>query len=577
MKFFNKKPRRYSDHIAPDEIFLDSSNIPEYDTHQMEGRMEKPISRSTFYILGIFFVLLGLGYYGRIIYLQVAQGAEYREQSENNRLHHKIFFADRGIIYDRNKELLAWNVPGETEKDFSKRVYIETPGFSNLLGYTKPPQKDSSGFYFQETHIGQDGIEKVYDSTLSGENGLQLVEFNAHNELTSESVVRRPEHGDSMISSIDARVQSALFDALQYVVDNGDFEGGAGAMMDVRTGEVIAIASYPDYDSNVMTSGSSTEQIRSFLNDPKQPFLNRVIHGLYAPGSTVKPYVGLGALNEGVVTKNTKIVSTGSITIPNPYFPDKPSVFNDNKAHGAVNIVDALAYSSNVYFYTVGGGYRDQKGIGINNINKYMRMFGFGEDIPGEFFSGTPGVVPNPEWKEKTFDGDPWRIGDTYYTSIGQYGVQTTPLQVVRAVSAIANGGKLIEPTLFANPGKPKIERELEFNKSDLDTIREGMRGTVVYGSSKALNFPYIEIAGKTGTAELGISKTRINSWVSGFFPYRDPKYAFVILLEEGPSDYQIGANTAGLRFFGRVHDDAPEYFGLPPNVTLDSLDSVVQ
>lgn len=563
MKFFNRKPKRYNDHIAPDEIFLDSSNLPEYDINQMEGRIEKSISRRTFIFLGFVFIVLGIGYYSRIIYLQVVVGAEYREQSENNRLHHKIFFADRGIIYDRNKELLAWNVPGESENEHSKRVYTEVKGFSNVIGYTKPPQKDSSGFYFQETHIGQDGLEEVYDKTLSGENGLQLVEFNALNELTSESVVRRPEHGESMITSLDLNVQSAMFDALQYVVDNGDFAGGAGAMMDVETGEIIALASYPDYDSNIMTTGSSTKEIQDFFNDPDKPFLNRVIDGLYAPGSTIKPYVGLGALTEGVVTKDTKIISTGSITIPNPYFPDKPSVFNDNKAHGPVNIVEALAYSSNVYFYTVGGGYRDQKGIGIAGINKYMRMFGFGESVPGEFLSGTEGTVPSPEWKEKVFTGDPWRIGDTYYTAIGQYGVQTTPLQVLRAVSALANGGKLLNPTIFANPGKGVVERELSFDKDHLRVIHEGMRGTVVYGTSKALNFPYIEMAAKTGTAELGVYKTRINSWVSGFFPYKDPKYSFVILLENGPSDYQIGANTAGLRFFGKVLETAPEYFGI--------------
>lgn len=555
-----KLQKRNISDIAPDEIFLDSSNIPEYDQDQFEGRIERPISQKNFWILGIFFLLIGVTFWGRISYLQVVRGEEYREQSENNRLHHNIFFADRGIIYDRTGELLAWNLPGEDEKDFSKRVYIAEDGFSNIIGYTKPPQKDSSGFYFQERYIGQDGIEAVYDTVLAGQNGLQLVEYTARNEVTSESVVRHPKHGESIYTSIDVRVQKAMFNALKDVTDNGDFEGGAGIMMDVDTGEIIAIATYPEYDSTIMTNGTNTEMIQRFFNDSQTPFLHRAIDGLYAPGSTIKPYVGIAALTEGVVTPATTIYSSGSITVPNPYFPDKPSIFNDNKAHGSVNMSQALAVSSNVYFYTIGGGFGGQKGIGIEKIEEYTKRFGFGKPVPGTLFSRESGVVPNPEWKEKVFNGDPWRIGDTYYTAIGQYGFQVTPLQVVRAVAALANGGKILAPTIFANPEKVTVSEKISYKDEHINAITRGMRGTIEYGTSKALNLPYVEIAAKTGTAEVGISKSRINSWISGFFPYSDPKYAFVILLEKGPSDFQIGANTAGLKFFGAVNETAPEY-----------------
>lgn len=558
---FKKKTKQESFHIALDEVFLDSSNLPDYDTDQFEGRIEKPISQKTFFIVGLFFLIIGFGYFARISYLQVALGAEYRDQSENNRLHQRLFFSDRGIIYDRDKELIAWNLPAENDEEFSKRKYIDADGFSNIVGYVKSPKKDSSGFYFQEKYIGQDGIEAVYDEMLSGENGIQLVEFNALNEMTSESVVIEPKHGDSLTTSLDVAAQTSMYDALKYVVDNGDFTGGAGILMDINTGELHAITTYPEYDSEVMTIGTSTKLIQDFITDPDKPFLNRAISGLYAPGSTIKPYVGIGALKEGVVTPSTKIVSTGSITVPNPYFPDKPSVFNDNKAHGAVNISEALAVSSNVYFYTVGGGFGSIKGLGIDKIEEYVRMFGFGEEVSGELFSGESGVVPDPAWKEKVFNGDPWRLGDTYYTSIGQYGFQTTPLQVVIAMAALANGGNILQPTIFANPEKPEIIRKISYRDDNIKAIREGLRGTVVYGTSKALNLPYVEVAGKTGTAEVGIVKSRINSWFSGYFPYKDPKYAFVILLERGPSDFQIGANTAALHFFNNLNDRDPGYF----------------
>lgn len=560
MNIFGRRRKKYPADIAPDEIFLDSSNLPEYDTDQFEGRMEKPISRQAIFVLSTVFLLVGLGYFFRIVQLQVVSGEEYRVQSEENRLQHKIFFADRGIIYDRNGEFLAWNEPGEFGEEFNRRQYIERGGFSNILGYVKPPQKDRSGFYFQEAYIGQDGLEKYFDERLSGENGLQLIETNALNELSSESVVRHPKHGKSVYTSIDSRIQGALFDAVENVSVNGDFSGGGGIIMDVETGEVIAAVTYPEYDSNLMTKGEDKELIQELFESEDNPFLHRAIDGLYTPGSTVKPYMAYGALKEGVVTPETEILSTGSITIPNPYFPDQPSIFRDNKAHGLVNLEEALAYSSNVYFYTIGGGFEGQKGIGIRKIDEYMRLFGFGSPVPGDFFDSVEGVVPNPEWKEEVFDNDPWRIGDTYYTSIGQYGFQTTALQVARAISALANGGKLLVPQLTLED-EVEVEREIPFDGRDIEAIHRGLRGTVEYGTSKALNFPFVEIAAKTGTAETGISKTRINSWISGFFPYDDPKYAFALVLEKGPSDFQIGVNTAMLQFFNTVNEEAPEYF----------------
>ena len=150
-------------------------------------------------------------------------------------------------------------------------------------------------------------------------------------------------------------------------------------MMDIHTGEIWSMASYPEYSSQVLSDGAPREKISFYTNNKDKPFLNRVVSGLYPPGSTVKPYLALAALNERVIEPETQILSTGSISIPNPYFPDKESVFVDWKAHGLVDMREAIAVSSNVYFYEIGGGYEEQKGLGIKNIEKYMRIFGFGE------------------------------------------------------------------------------------------------------------------------------------------------------------------------------------------------------
>ena len=157
----------------------------------------------------------------------------------------------------------------------------------------------------------------------------------------------------------------------------------------------------------------------------------------------------MGALTEGVIDPYKKILSTGSISIPNPYFPDQKTVFKDWKAHGWTDMREAIAVSSDVYFYEIGGGFESQKGLGIVNIEKYAQLFGIGQktgiDLPDE----KGGIIPGPEWKIKNFKGEPWRIGDTYNTVIGQYGFQVTPLEMVRAISAIANYGTLVTPALY--------------------------------------------------------------------------------------------------------------------------------
>ncbi|MDO8510131.1 MAG: penicillin-binding transpeptidase domain-containing protein, partial [bacterium] len=245
----------------------------------------------------------------------------------------------------------------------------------------------------------------------------------------------------------------------------------------------------------------------------------------------------------------------------NPYFPDQKSVFRDWKAHGYVDMRRALAVSSDVYFYAVGGGYAGQKGLGIEKIEEYVRMFGFGRKTGLEFAQEKDGTIPTPEWKAKQFDGDPWRIGDTYNTAIGQYGFQITPLQAVTATAAIANNGKIVRPTLLRDGNKDRDYMfELPFSTENFKIVQEGMRAGVVEGTAKALDVAGLKVAGKTGTAELGAEKRYVNSWVIGYFPYESPKYAFAVVMERGPVKNLVGSSAVVSQLLNWITIYAPEY-----------------
>ena len=556
--------KHWNKEIAPDEIFLDSKNLPQFNTQQFEGRIEKPIGKHITALLGIFFLLVGTLFIGRVWFLQVAQGDVYAKRSENNRLEHIPIFAKRGIVYDRNKKELVWN-SFEEGGDIPKRSYIAKDGFGHLLGYVSYPSKDSNGFFYQEDFIGKNGIEKSYNDLLTGENGIKLIEVDALGKIQSESSIQPPSDGKDLELAIDSRVQEKLYELIKQAAADRGFIGGAGIVMDVHTGAVLAVTSFPEYSSQILANGDDSKTINSYIHDTSKPFLDRAIGGLYTPGSIVKPYIAIGALNEKIIDPEKKILSTGSISIQNPYYPDIKSVFMDWRPQGWVNMREALGVSSDVYFYEIGGGYEDQKGLGIYNIDKYIQMFGIskktGIDLPGE----EGGTIPTPEWKAKNFNGEVWRIGDTYHTAIGQYGFQVTPVQMVHAVAAIARGGVLVTPHVLSKmngdvtPILPQ-EQTIDVNQEYFTVVREGMRKVVLGGTGSALNTPSVSVAGKTGTAELGISKKFVNSWVTGFFPYESPRFAFAIVMEHGPRENLVGAPYVARTLLDWMAQETPEY-----------------
>ncbi|MES3031927.1 MAG: penicillin-binding transpeptidase domain-containing protein [Patescibacteria group bacterium] len=551
--------------VEPDEIFLDSKNLQNFDRQQFEGRIEKTISKKTITFLGSAFLLIVLIFGVRLINLQAQNGEAYRKRSENNTLQRVNIFTERGIIYDRNKKELAWNkkAVGATEDPslLYTRAYM-TPGFSHVLGYVSYPAKDSRGNYWQTDFIGKDGLEKQYQDKIKGENGSKIIETNAQGAIHSENIINSPEKGEDLLTSIDSRVQAELFALIKNLSESNNFSGGAGIIMDAHNGEIIASTSYPEYDSEILSLGKDTAKIKGYLTDKTKPFMDKTVSGLYTPGSIVKPFFALGALAEGVIDQYKEILSTGSISIPNPYFPDQKTVFKDWRVNGWTNMAEALAVSSDVYFYAIGGGFEGQKGLGIANIEKYAKLFGFGEktgvDLPDE----NSGTIPSPEWKLANFNGDPWRIGNTYHTAIGQYGFQVTPIEMARAVGAIANYGKLLTPHFIL--GDTKKEKEylvIDLPKEYFDVVHEGMRQAVTSGTATSLNVPYVEVAVKTGTAQLGVAKNKVNSWVMGFLPYENPKYAFTIMMEAGPTTNSVNASTVMRGLLDWMSINTPEYF----------------
>lgn len=557
-KLKKKFRKKYDYNIDPDEIFIDSSNLPGFDNSQFEGRMEKPISDQTFLFLGVIFILVFLVFSGRVWSIQIAEGEKFAKWGESNKLRNTLLFPDRGLIYDRNGVALAWNE--HRDDRFSTRKYTETPGFYNLLGYISYPKRDSAGFFYEDSLVGTDGVEKLYNNVLAGINGERIIEINAVNEVVSENVVKSPESGRHINLTVDYDVQKQLHDSVKKIIDDVGFEGGGAVIMDVHSGDLLSLVSYPEYDSNILTEAKDDEKISEYINDSRNPFINKITEGQYTPGSIIKPFVAAAALQENVINPTDKIVSRGTLVVPNRYDSSNPSIFTDWKAHGEVDVREALAYSSNIYFYVAGGGFDDIEGLGITKMNDYLKRFGFGEEIHTDVFSTGTGTVPSPEWKRKIFD-DNWRLGDTYFTAIGQYGFQVIPLQMVRGIGALATNGVLIEPNLISDSTRvPKIKEVEGINNEVYEIVQAGMRDAVEFGTAKGLNYSDFKIAAKTGTAELGTTRQKVNSWLVGYWPYENPKYAFVIFLEQGDRSNLIGGVAVARNFFDWLKVEKPEY-----------------
>ena len=461
--------------------------------------------------------------------LQAAQNILGMDQGEVVKNLENINFASIILRRDISREqaiaIKTLGLKSLTVENDYRRNYKD-PAFAHVLGYVGlVNDKDllaNEDFVLNDL-IGRTGVESYYDSRLRGVNGAVTAYRNALGEVESISRTQEPREGSDLTTTIDADLQKYFYERLLQGLQGLGRTSGAGIAINPQNGEVLALVSLPSYDANNLTS---------YLDDPNRPLFNRAVSGLYSPGSTIKPIHAAAALEERIVDPGKRVYSAGYIEIPNPYDPTKPSRFLDWKAHGWVDLYSALARSSNVYFYAVGGGFEDIRGLKIAKLGEYWKRFGLdkktGIDLPGE----SSGFLPNPEEKEKR-SGTPWLLGDTYNVSIGQGDLQITPLELISAISAISNHGRAFKPHLLKDR-EPELLIDIADMEPSLREVRLGMEDGVnkPYGTSHILSTLPLRTAAKTGSAQIAYN-TKINALFVGYTPTDNPEIAILVLVED--------------------------------------------
>ncbi len=435
------------------------------------------------------------------------------------------------------------SLPGIEIFESFRRSYADPFAFSHVLGFVGKVSPEEAAAHPElggEETVGKAGIEAFYDAPLHGSQGKKIVETDSHGVETRFRMTQEPRQGDTLALTLDGKLQEKAYALMDHYVERR--HGASVVALDPRSGAIRALVSYPGFDSNKFGQGISADAFAALLRDPLTPLFNRAIAGEFPSGSTIKPMIAAAALEEKIIDPEKKIYDPGFIDIPNPYKPGESTRFLDWRPQGWVNLYDALAYSANVYFYIIGGGYRDQKGLGIAKIKRYMTAFGLGSrlgiDLPGE----KPGLVPDPEWKKIAEPGNPvWRIGDTYHTAIGQGGIKATPLQMAAATAAIANGGTLWRPYLLdarydaqgnrVEQHDPQAIRTHLASADSLAKVVAGMRDTVSRGTARLLRDVPVAVAAKTGTAQ-NVPGQAPHAWVTVFAPADNPEIVVVVMVE---------------------------------------------
>ncbi len=559
------------------------------DLYEGEGR-----GRVLCLSLLLLFSFFALGI--RLVYLTLFRGEEYLLAAEGNRIVSVPLYPERGVITDRNGEVIAdsrsgflvtadpricvakcdlgflaealsedvselaavldrgldagfatvvlgsnvsrdvavllevnsGKIPGVKVETVPIRNYPYPYELSSVLGYlggigsNELKERLAEG-YELGGRLGKSGLELAYESLLRGSAGRLILEKDALGRVVRELARQAPESGKTLQTTLDLLLQRFAYQSLAKWVKSSGGKGGALVITDVNTGDILSLVSYPGFDNN---------QVEKFLNDKSWPLFNRAISGAYPPGSTFKLVTGSAALEEGVVNASTVIWDRGSISVGPWVFPGwKPSGL------GPLTVVDAISWSSDIYFYTVAGGYGSQPGVGPEKLADWARKYGLGEPTGIDLLGESGGIVPDPEWKWAV-KGKAWFQGDTYHMGIGQGDVLLTPLQLNVVTVAVANGGRLLRPRLVAGDSPVKIRREGFVSAETLALIRQGMRKSITDGPNRFANSSVVAIAGKTGTAEVS-PEDNPHSWFTAFAPYDNPQVAITVLIENGA---QLGA-----------------------------------
>lgn len=445
------------------------------------------------------------------------------------------------------------NFPGVDITASLSRYYPLGPEMAHVVGYVGAISASELAHfdpdqYSNTSQVGKIGVEGAYESLLHGSVGLRQVETNAEGRILRTVSYTPPVPGSDLYLSIDVQVQKAAEDALDALDDSG-----AVVAINPQNGEVLALASQPSYDPNEFVGGIDPAEFAKLNNDPAQPLFNRVLRGQYPPGSTIKPFLGLAALNYGVIDPFKDLMCPGYFMLPS-----NPNPYRDWKrgGHGEVNLSDAITESCDVYFYTVA------MKLGIDHLHDYLDAFGFGKPTGIDLMGEQDGVVPSPAWKRKHLH-QPWYLGETVIAGIGQGYTLVTPIQLADATAALAMHGHRFVPHVLhaigdplsgvisditpqADPVVPETDpRAWNIVIKAMQNVVASIRGTA-HRISEGVKYT---IAAKTGTAQvyhkrLGVfgeedesdipKHLRDNAVFIAFAPVDNPRIAVAVVVEHG-------------------------------------------
>ena len=447
-------------------------------------------------------------------------------------------------------ETKAKELPGFQVERNSIREYLDGDVFANLIGYLgkikSSELQQELEFYSINDYVGRDSLELYYEDILRKNAGKLQIEKDVFGNIISREITQFPKPGKSLVLWIDADLQRKITNQLQEKLKEIGAQKAVGIALNPKTGGVLALVSLPSFDNNLFQKGADSEALKNLLEDPfeLEPLFNRAIAGIgYPTGSVIKPFIASAALEEEIISPEKNINCQGEIVIENPWYdaedPESGQekwIYHDWTIHGWTDLKKAIAQSCNVYFYRVGGGYKEQKGLGAERIEDYLQLFGWGEKTGIDLIGEGKGTLP-------TINSE-WRLGDTYHLSIGQGAFAVTPIQVANAFAAIANNGSLYYPqivqkiidtsegfTKIVEEVEPKLIRENFINSENLEIVKQGMRQAVTNGSATGwLDFLPVEVAAKTGTAQTERTNYYHN-WIVSFAPYEEPEIVLLIAI----------------------------------------------
>ncbi|MGF1507001.1 MAG: penicillin-binding protein 2 [Anaerolineae bacterium] len=506
------------------------------------------------------------------------------------------------VPYDIARLIIAEDLPGVDVEWLSARSYPTGALSAHIIGYMGPiPQSvadeyEAQGYVLDRDRIGYDGIEFVFNEQLAGSPGLRLVERDVAGQIirtVGETV--EPEPGLNLRLTIDVELQQYAQERLieelealrdEYPDDEIGFDRGVVIATVPNTGEVLALVSWPTFNNQRFARTIDYPYYLRVSQDPEQPLFNQAVGSLYPPGSVFKIITATAALEEGIVEPEDAFFDPGEIQLENRYYPNDPGQsqtfvcwLNDEEGgHGFVNLIESLAYSCDVYYYKVGGGFEDEldRGIGITGLKTWMEHFGLGEatglELPGDQTIGQIAVVPDSTWKRRVW-GESWSTGDTFNASFGQGYVTTTPLQMLHAMNIVINDGAVVRPTLVyewtdsegvvRGGFEPDIVGQMPASLETIRLVQQGMRAAVtlddegireggtaqtsqeIFDEAGQAMGMVVATAGKTGTAEycdnIAANLERCipgswpaHAWYMGYAPYDNPEISVIAFLYNG-------------------------------------------